>query len=320
MIRLSAKVKTGRIVVLVSLLALALGWFLVRRDSAGHAKTESRKQMAGEVARPDESRTKAFLERRRPSRVPGEAQAETIPAHLLPLMDVPGCRTFYPPWELLTKLTVEDKALLMREYRNRSNAADRAAIVRALAHLGGDDVVDLFIYSLSLEFSGRELTTTVDGRENEEVALMKLVSALGILSAKNDAAYAFLKQGIDPSFWKVSVQWRSKLGNETYGVLTALSIQALGMSGRQEIRPLLERLRNTDLVNRTGGNEPGARTFYGDVVTAAFYNDLVEKRGVEFFHRKWADGELERYWEGWSHTDNGKAWRAWSAAKRQTPQ
>jgi len=131
-IRLSERIKTVRIVVLVSLLALALGWFFVRRDSAGRARIESQGQMAGEVARPDGSRTKAFLDKQRQRMIPSEAQVETIPAHLQPLMEVPGCRTFRPYWELLSKLTVEDKALLMREYRNRSSAADRSAISWAL--------------------------------------------------------------------------------------------------------------------------------------------------------------------------------------------
>jgi len=185
------------------------------------------------------------------------------------------------------------------------------SIVWALGAAGDTNAVIPFIYSLTNDYRGRRLTSGWPEASNEEQTLFDTVKVLGVLSRQSDIAYDFVTNGTDPWFWKRTVTWNSTNGRDTVGVLTDSSIQAVGLSGRDDSFKFIEDLKAKDMINRTGDRIEGARNFNGAVVDAAFYNSYIRREGYEKFRaRFFAAGFMEEF-ENWTRTDEGKTWQVW---------
>jgi hypothetical protein len=86
-------------------------------------------------------------------------------------------------------------------------------------------------------------------------ALSLVVLSMGPLAARSDSAFQFLVRGTDPSFW-TRVAWTNRHHKGTYlhVLLSGLSITQLGVSGRHEAVPILERLMKTPFSEQQIGN------------------------------------------------------------------
>ena len=176
----------------------------------------------------------------------------------------------------------------------------------------------MFKNALIQENAGKTLTSGYPGKTDEEYTLFNTVVAMGFLAAKYDSAYDFIKKGTEPWFWKDQVKWISSRGSDTVGALRSYSIHAIGQSGRPEVPQILDQLKNTDMVNRVGGEDPTARNFSGSLVQAAFYYDLVQKYGMNALQNNIFTENRMKLFLQWRETENGKKWIAWDkAASRQ---
>jgi len=241
------------------------------------------------------------------------AERLAIPSYLQELVDNPGVQA--KP-ELIKQLTVADKEVLTKIYQMRTNAFDRINLVFVLGQIGDEQTLELFKKTLFEDYAGR--TFFDDYRIvgiGEEDMLILTVNGIAGLAERFDSAFELLKQATDQWFWKEKVKWTSDKGADTVGIITGSSIQALGLTGRKEVPEILERLKKGELRNRTGGDDPHARTFYGDIVSAAYYYECRYKL------RKSGGSTVRSFddFDTWCKSDSGKKWDAWynSARKRQ---
>lgn len=222
-----------------------------------------------------------------------------------------------PSLSVLKNLRESDEAVLLATYKNTTNLLERTSLTWALAFIGGDASFAALMHTLTDEFKGRLITSHVLSETTDERRLMfNSVEALGLMAARNDAAFAFLQQGTDPWFWQRSVGWKSHGGPSDYGRLTSAAIAAVGRSGRKELPDILEALTKQPLENSP---DPAnlRRTFNFDVVMAAFQNAFIRDRGREAF-LEWYfsppsdtlsnDGGARK----WFATPEGKKWKEWS--------
>ncbi len=139
---------------------------------------------------------------------------------------------------------------------------------------------------------------------------------MGFLASKYDSAYELLKQGTDPGFWDEHIKWESKRGSDDVGLLVSGSIQAIGGTGRPDSLAILNQLKEGNLTNWIDPS-PLGRTFYGALVDAYFFYDLVAEHGIESYKLNILTENRNRLQQEWKNTDNGRQWRAWYEAKRQ---
>ncbi len=248
-------------------------------------------------------------------------QTLSMPSHIKALLK-DGHET--PDTAITSRLTTSDVTVLMQLYLQQTNLYEKNSLTWALALVGDEQTVELFKRVLTTDSPQGKLSAGyAKNTLDEESVLFGTVTALGLLAARHDSAYAFLKQGFDPWFWKKNIHWSSDRGADTVGILTSRSIQALGMTGRPDVLKLLLQLKETSLRNTTDPN-PVTRTFEGAVMDAVFYNSIVQSDGVEGFRswyfKPWTDvfdddGRRARYFS----TPEGKAWRAWSNERDGIP-
>ena len=212
-----------------------------------------------------------------------------------------------PTWDAVKTLGKNDVDLLIQRYQQETNLLKRQAMTVALALAQDGRAVKLFENTLLHEFK-RNLVWGGDLMTNEEAVLELHVWALGVLAIKYEDAYALLKQGVDPWFWKNNTQWTTDLGADMYGILAGASIVALAGTGRPEIAKLLDEFSNQTLVNST---DPDAtrRDLDGAVVDAAFEYDLTQKHGVDYY--KYRPQDPLMLFDEWKQTENGRRWHAW---------
>jgi len=249
--------------------------------------------------------------------VPANTAGTEVPNYLLPVINPPDSRTKRPKWDFLSQLTPQDRDFLNAAYAQEPDLVNRSAMIWVLGFVGDERTVNLLEHTLTLEFTGRQLSTIGEADPCEEPVMLYALEALGLLASHNETAFAFLKQGVDPQIWKSIAQWQSNLGADSYGILASRCIQALGMSGRPEVEKILLNLREADLVNRTDPHPTTARTLHGAVVDAAFYHYFIKNRGHEEFKMQVANRNLDQFREAWSQTDVGKEWKAWYRSERQ---
>jgi hypothetical protein len=214
-------------------------------------------------------------------------------------------------WNEARNLTPADKNILLQLYRQEPSILKKRALTMALGFVGDEEVVDVFKHSLSDQYAGRKLIVGKGLGQNEEIVMHRTVEALGFLANKSDSAYELLKQGMEPKFWKDYCKFTPATGPSFYGYLTSRSIQAIGWSGRPSVPNILESLKPMPLVNNLD-NSIMQDNYIGAVVDAAFYNDMISQRGLDFFKILYLnlDMRLQRLQE-WNETVNGKSWDKW---------
>ena len=210
---------------------------------------------------------------------------------------------------MISAVKEEDRSVLLTLYR-QSRLIDRRCVLWSLAFLGGEDVFELFRYSLIDEFKGQRLGAADTVGPDEELRLFETAMALGLVAHGSDAAYEFCKTGTDPWFWKENCGWMSSRGSDSYAILATACINAVSLSGREDARDFLESLKSKDVVNRTVEGGVGGRNFAGTLVDGAFHLRMSDSIGYDRW-RLASFGELRREWAEWKATEEGKAWYEW---------
>jgi hypothetical protein len=221
-----------------------------------------------------------------------------------------------PQLELVKGLTSSDLDALLRLYRQETNLVRRRAMTLALGFAGEERAVPLFTNTLTGEFRGRRLMDRGNSTVNEEGVMLTTLEMLGMLAAKSDAAYDFLKRGLDPVFWQQNLKWSTQDTADEYGVLAGRALGSLAYSGRPEIPGLLQKLKDNPMLNTADPRVDLRRTGEGSVVDAAFWYDLTQQRGLDYIKRICGTEQVFEEWNRWKETQSGRRWRDWSTQRR----
>lgn len=210
-------------------------------------------------------------------------------------------------YEVFSKFTPDDVNYLNECYRSRTNISDRATLTTVLGKIGNEQTVSLFIHCLTAESAGKIFNKDdyLFG-EDPETVLFNTTAALGVLSSRFDSAFQFLMRGVHPEFWDSNIQWRSEKGRDTVGMMTAITIDGLGSSGRDEARAILNELVKNP-PTRWPPENPRGRTFTGSIISGAFRLDFVQEHGIEAYRAGLCPSFLESY-QQWKASEKAKPW------------
>ena len=237
------------------------------------------------------------------------------PSHLAPLFEKP---TENPSRELLVRLTEQDRDVLMEWYKHTKQLDRRFAVTIALGYVGNEETVALFKHTLLEEYRGRRLSNKhLEPHGFTEVEVFyQTVIGLGMLAQKSDSAFEFLKQALAKEFWMTHTTWIPTARADAQGILSASTIQAIGLSGRPEVRELLLRLSGADLDYPSEfDGVRSIRDCSGSVCTAAFYDYVLRTRGLEALRLSFGDERIDEYYKEWAVSDDGKQWVNWNRSR-----
>jgi hypothetical protein len=237
-----------------------------------------------------------------------------VPDRLRPLLETPADHL---TGSALSVLQSSDQPLLLQLYRNTPALAGRRVLTWALAWIGNDEVVDVFKESLFKTYAGRTLRNAP--RAEEEFVLHVTIIGLGFLAPEQDSAFEVVRDGIDPRYWKERVPWQSDAGTDSYAQLAINSLQALGLSGRPEVGPLLEKLKTANLSNPTEPIRTHPGDLAGGVADAAFAYNISSTRGLAFSKANYFGDQAEQLLKEWYQSESGRAWTAWYRQRRGLP-
>jgi hypothetical protein len=215
-----------------------------------------------------------------------------------------------PDLTKIGQLTPEEKRILVEAYRREPVLVKRRSLTFALGFGEVEKAVELFKHTLTDEFKGQKISRGPDIGTDALSAMYRTLEMLGILANKHDSALAFLKEGVDPVFWKKKALWTSDFEADQYGILAGNSIVSIGMSGRPEVPIFLAGLQDQPLIN-TVDTSKFRRTFDGSLVDAACFYDIVTQRGYGFIMDAYKNGTGMQYFQEWLQTENGKKWDGW---------
>jgi hypothetical protein len=197
-------------------------------------------------------------------------------------------------------LDAATEALLIGRCHAVGSVAEKAPILRVLAFGGGDAAVTLFTNAILHEFRGYEATSEENG------ILLSLPFHLGFLARRNDRALEFLLEGIKPETDLSADLWRFGPANPSASVVRSICYDGLGISGRGEVKALLESILVGPEAARTSESD-------SSVMDCAFYNYLVDTFGFEAALMTMAETErsLKAYEEWREKTRNRQDWSLW---------
>jgi hypothetical protein len=215
---------------------------------------------------------------------------------------------------ILAKLRPSDTDSLLREFRKRSLPSQRKGIAVALGYAGGKGAFEALTNSLTIEFQGNPLS------DDDEVALERGLTGLGILGQNDDRAFAFLKEATRPQTWLRLRKWHitdAEADRNLHGALTSVSIHVVGLTGREELRGWLYKMKKEDYrLVYPGGSY---RSFRGDVLQAAFYLETYQRLGKDEFRKQVFGGRAEALEVEWKRTQSAIEWYRWAYPPEHVP-
>lgn len=216
-------------------------------------------------------------------------------------------------YEHLLSLKADDKPILRRYFQTEPKIALRRGAVCSLVFLGDESAVNLITNTLA----NNSFRPTLD--DEDTVGIDTMILGLGFLGRTNDAAYAFLRQGIDASFWEGYRKWKREkdYDNDVMNAqLVGRCVNALGLTARPEARELIAELQRR---NYTTVLPNGQRYIHdGAICTAIMYYEMQERLGWENFLKRFFSPRSTLYDE-WSKTESGKRHRRWTWQLRGIP-
>jgi len=198
---------------------------------------------------------------------------------------------------LAEQLRASDKELLFNYYRATTNLAEKCSLNWTLGLIQDEATVKLFMGTLTNDYRGKVLP------DREETFLLSTLEVLGLLAARSDSAYEFLKRATEPQFWKPI--GLSRESGSLDDVLASKSFAALGLSGRADAAGVFEqaRLNHTKLPFEC----------YGGLREGAFYLHLTRahtRPEVDSVLRT-LESRLEAFQAWRANTEEGRKWKAW---------
>jgi hypothetical protein len=124
-------------------------------------------------------------------------------------------------------------------------------------------------------------------------------------------AYNFVTNGINTGFWEKNDKWKCSSEFSRNSTLTAVSIIAIGISGRHEAVEMIKKLKNESLAYINKLNPKQRYRFDGAIVSAAFYNYLILNYGITFFRSAYGKKGFDDQQRTWDATPDGKEWVGW---------
>jgi hypothetical protein len=208
-----------------------------------------------------------------------------IPARLLPL--VHGNREG-ANLAAVTNATPLDQDFLLTLYDESTDLVQKTNLTWALVYTGDADVTTNFLYLLTRQHKGKEISL------EEEDLLFETAQAIGFLAARYEAAFDFLKRHADPHRFQTNKLWLSARGPWSAGLLASCCIQSLGLSGRPEALEILTRLQTKRLPS--GGEEDPEyiRFFTRDIERALNYHAAFQRLGLMAMQRQILTCQLPR--------------------------
>ena len=216
----------------------------------------------------------------------------------------------------LYDLQPTDRAAALDRYRSEKNLTNKFSLTWALTAFEGDDeIANALIDTVLLNHNGQ--TWPIEGFD----CMLETLLALGMVAAKSDVAFAFLRQAATQEFWELHRKWKISDpgmergdGGEAVGVpisCTKYAIKGLGLSRRPEVRLFLEGLRTLYPM----GTER-LSNIAGAIASALYEMDRTEEKGAFYYRDLYLTRSVMRDFETWSRTPKGAELQEWS--KRTT--
>ena len=197
--------------------------------------------------------------------------------------------------------STDTNLVLLEKYLNDPALTNKADYSDTLGIVGDDRIADAFIATLTADFRGQILA------ESDVSALSRIIYNTGRLSARSEAAAAFLVKASYPEYWHQLRTWRHSREFVEKGMDSIVAqdcLMALGYGGRAEVMEIAWDYRRS---NRTD-----LGTMNGAVATAVFKYEMVKKNGNDFFDQIDIHENLKlmRQW----NENEGKDWYQWFRA------
>jgi hypothetical protein len=137
----------------------------------------------------------------------------------------------------------------------------------------------------------------------------EVINKIGALARTNDAAYAFLKESVQPEYWKRHRIWRQEIRDDGYNyTLAAECIGALAFTARPEVRAIALSLTEVDDLKYKVETS-------GVIVESMWITEIIQSNGLSWFEShdrdKYDWGELILNWM--SNSEEGKKWARYYA-------
>jgi hypothetical protein len=220
----------------------------------------------------------------------------------------------FPASDVLARLRPEDTAKLLRAYHRLKLPSKRDGIAIALGFAGGGGALRALTNTLTVEFAGWKLA------ERDSTAMLNVLTGVAVLAQENDQAFRFMKDAIALKTWQRIRRWKSTDPDRDTGmdgVFIAISIQALGLTGRPEAATLIRGLRSENYGVRSPNGQ--TRHFKGNLLEAAFRLSRFEKMGREAFRAQMFGPAAERSLAEWKRTPEGVDWYRWAFPPGEHP-
>ncbi len=232
---------------------------------------------------------------------PAQAEHEQLPTHLRWVLENATSR---PPPEVRREVRLEDKSWLMREYRRQPTLSQRVASAWMLAYLGDDEVFRLFSEGLRLGRGNRWID------ESELVGVNEQLYGMGVIAQTNELAFQFLKDAINPEWWRKECKWRVKWREPRKGAYlaeiagnSAFAVHALGLSGRAEAGVILDRMKKEG-CNYVSPKDPRDHwNLDTEAYTAKRFLEVNRKMGREAFRDGLFGSEFKRFSLEWRKSE-----------------
>ena len=158
---------------------------------------------------------------------------------------------------------------------------------------------------LTHDYGGQALS------QDEEKTLVNVVLVIGFLAGRDQESFNFLAERVDPASWLKTKTWSSVSGDYATDLLTSFTIQALGISGREEAQELLSELNQ--------GSPNYLHRFAGDTTQAQFYLHLRERYGEEGLLKYMTDSDdTKAEFNRWIENEGRRAFD-WANDKMKGP-
>ncbi len=234
-----------------------------------------------------------------------------LPTHLKWVREHP---TWRPPPEIRREARAEDKGWLMREYRFQNTPRRRHASGWLLAYIGDDDVFRLFSDALRLGPGSRTPDASEYGMFNQ------LLCGMGVMAQTNDLAFQFLKDAINPDWWRKERKWTSMWKYPRKEIsLASSAVHALGLSGRAEAGDILDRMRQEGFNYLSPRDAREGHGLNWAAYKAKQYLEASQKMGRQASRDGLFGQEFMRHMREWRRSEEGLDWLEWCSPKIRSP-
>ena len=208
-----------------------------------------------------------------------------------------------PKLSELAQLDEDDKSALVRLFKEEA-LTNKARLAWGIAHLGGDEVLEVLKQPLEFDYRGRKL-----GFEGES-AMLEILRAIGYLGQRSEAAYQYLTSSIAPDVWRQRITWRRKENTQSAAEVrfTGYALSAVAMTGNTNSMAAI-----AAVVKRIEENKDEMKVIAGLVVDSVFFLWFINEKGREGLIEAFTESThmLEDF-RAFLRTESGRAWKNWS--------